>query len=131
MTSAHPNLRLDSPGTRTLRAISAAGLMVFVGLLSSAAGTEPAAAQSPAPALACSSALDSLVSDWRSIGFAEPVKPAQAIVAGRGHTATSGQYNYMVQQIRLSARDCQAGRNEAALQHIDTVRGILAHTSRS
>jgi hypothetical protein len=81
-----------------------------------------ARAQTPS----CAAALDSLMSRWQSIGFAEPGKPAQMIVAGRhGYTTTRGQLNFMQQQIRAGARDCEAGRDAEALAHINTVRAIL------
>jgi hypothetical protein len=83
-----------------------------------------ARAQTQAPS--CAAALDTLMSRWQSIGFAEPGKPAQMIVAGRhGYTTTRGQLNFMQQQIRAGARDCEAGRDAEALAHINTVRATL------
>jgi hypothetical protein len=83
-----------------------------------------ARAQTQAPS--CAAALGSLTSKWQSIGFAEPGKPAQMVVAGRhGYTTTRGQLNFMQQQIRAGARDCEAGRDAEALAHINTVRAIL------
>jgi hypothetical protein len=83
-----------------------------------------ARAQTQAPS--CAAALGSLTSKWQSIGFAEPGKPAQMFVAGRhGYTTTRGQLNFMQQQIRAGARDCEAGRDAEALAHINTVRAIL------
>jgi hypothetical protein len=83
-----------------------------------------ARAQTQAPS--CAAALGSLMSRWQSIGFAEPGKPAQMVVAGRrGYTTTRGQLKFMQQQIRASARDCEAGRDAEALAHINTVSAIL------
>ena len=63
---------------------------------------------------------------WRSAGFAEPIKPTQMIVSGRhGYATTAGQFNFMSQEIGAGARECQAGHDAAALQHIDTVREAL------
>jgi hypothetical protein len=76
--------------------------------------------------MACDSALDHLMSEWNSIGFATPSKPGQMIVSGRtGYSTTGGQVNYMLTQIRIAARDCEAGRNEESLSHIATVRRVL------
>jgi hypothetical protein len=88
-----------------------------------------AKAQTIAPAPSCTAALGSLMSSWQSIGFAEPGKPAQMIVAGaHGYSTTGGQFNFMRTQIRIAARDCEAGRDADAMQHINTVRAILEHT---
>jgi hypothetical protein len=98
------------------------------GLLALAFGiaTMPAFAQNQPSAPTCHAALELLLSEWRSIGFVEPVKPAQAIVTGQhGRTTTTGRFNYMVQQIRLAAKSCEAGRNDEALAHISAVRGVL------
>ena len=66
------------------------------------------------------------MSKWQSIGFVEPGKPTQMVVAGRhGYTTTRGQFNYMRQQIRAGASDCEAGHDAEALVHINTVRRIL------
>ena len=86
-------------------------------------------AQTQAPS--CTVALDSLMSKWQSIGFVEPGKPAQMVVASRaGYTATGGQFNFMRQQIRAGARDCEAGHDAEALGHIDKVRVILDRLGR-
>jgi hypothetical protein len=76
----------------------------------------------------CAAALDSIMSEWRAIDFAQPTKPTQMIVAGRhGYTTTGGQFNFMLGQLRAGARDCEAGRDVEAMTHINTVRGILDH----
>jgi hypothetical protein len=68
------------------------------------------------------------MSEWRAIGFAEPSKPAQMVVAGQhGYATTGGQFNFIRQQIRAGARDCAYGREVDALQHINVVRASLAH----
>jgi hypothetical protein len=75
-------------------------------------------------------ALDGLMARWQTIGFVEPTKPAQHIVAGRNGTSISGgQFIYMRQQIRAAAQDCDAGHDADALRHIDTVRGLLDRVS--
>jgi hypothetical protein len=78
----------------------------------------------------CTTALNALISDWNSIGFAEPQKPSQMIVSGRhGYTTTAGHFYFMRQQIRDAARDCQAGHDELARRQIELARGGLGHTT--
>jgi hypothetical protein len=103
-----------------------AGLLVLP--LGLALSGNPAKAETMAPPPSCADALNSLMATWNSIGFAEPGKPAQMIVAGsRGYTTTGGQFNFMRTQIRAAARDCAYGRDPDAMQHINTVRRILEH----
>jgi hypothetical protein len=103
-------------------------LILPLGVALSGGGAQ---AQMLTPAPSCAAALDSLMAEWRSIGFAEPGKPTQMIVAGQhGYTTTGGQFNFMRTQIHLGARDCEAGRDADALQHINTVRRILEHSGR-
>jgi hypothetical protein len=103
----------------------AALLMLPFGMALSGAGHHPAQAQ--ASGASCAAALDALMSEWRSIGFVEPGKPSQMIVSGRhGYTTTGGQFNFMRQQIRVGASECEAGRDADALRHFESVRGILA-----
>jgi hypothetical protein len=98
--------------------------------LSLALSGNPAKAQTMAPAPSCAVALDQLMSKWNAIGFAEPGKPAQMMVAGsRGYATTGGQFNFMRTQIRAAARDCAYGRDADAMRHINTVRDILQHTN--
>jgi hypothetical protein len=113
------------------RAGRTALLILPLGLALSGLGHHASQAQTMVPGSSCSAVLDSLMSDWQSIGFAEPSKPAQMIVSGQhGYTTTAGHYNYMRQQIRAAARDCEAGRDEAALRHIDVVRANLNHNDQ-
>jgi hypothetical protein len=99
--------------------------------LSLALSGHAANARTIAQAPSCAAALDQLMATWQSIGFAEPGKPAQMIVAGsQGYTTTGGQFNFMRTQIRVAARDCAYGRDADAMQHINTVRAILEHSSR-
>jgi len=110
------------------RLARAALLILPLGCAPLAVGHDEARAQSPTAGLSCGGALNSLMSQWQSIGFAEPSKPAQQIVAGRnGYSTTGGQFNFMRQQIRVAARECEGGRDADSLQHINTVRGILDH----
>jgi hypothetical protein len=112
-----------------IRLRTAASLILSLGLLLSGAGQHAARAQSLTPAPSCTIALDSLMAEWQSIGFAEPSKPGQMVVTGQhGNTTTGGQFNYMRRQISAGARDCAAGRDADALSHFNTVHGILAHT---
>jgi hypothetical protein len=108
------------------------GLAILpLGLALATAGQAAAQAQPIAPATSCSAALDSLMAEWRSIGFAEPAKPTQMIVAGRhGYATTAGQFSFMRQEIGAAARECEAGHDQAALQHIGTVREALEHTRK-
>jgi hypothetical protein len=117
------NTTFDRP--RRVRSTLARALLILpLGLALSGHATQ---AQTTAPS--CGAALSSLMSEWRSIGFEEPGKPGQMIVAGRhGYQTTGGQYNFMVQQIRIGTRDYEAGRDAEALQHFKTVREILEHT---
>jgi hypothetical protein len=103
-------------------------LALPLGFAPFAAGQQAAQAQTQVPGGGCTVALEQLMSQWNSIGFQEPSKPAQQIVAGRhGFSTTGGQFNYLRGQIRVAARDCEAGRDADALQRINTVRGILEH----
>jgi hypothetical protein len=98
-----------------------AGLLTLALGLAGCGGTSQTAGS-------CGAALDSLMSRWDSIGFAEPGKPAQMIVSGRnGYSTTGGSFNFMRQQIRVAARDCEQGRNADALARIEKVRTLLAH----
>jgi hypothetical protein len=107
-----------------LHRISSGLLTLPLGLALSGLGHNAAQAQT----LACTAALNSLMTEWQAIGFAEPSKPAQMIVAGQhGYATTGGQFNFMRQEIRASARDCAAGNDASALQHINLVRDLLAH----
>jgi hypothetical protein len=118
--------------SRLARAGTTALLILPLGWMLAGAGLHEARAQSQTAAPACGASLDSLMSRWDSIGFAEPSKPAQQIVAGRqGYSTNAGQFNFMRQQIRVAARDCESGRDADALQHINTVRGILDHLGRT
>ena len=114
------------PCARSTRA--RALLILPLGLALSSVGQHPAQAETVTPA---PSQIAALLSDWRSIGFAEPSKPAQMIVAGRhGYTTTGGQFNSMRQQIRVGSQDCDAGRDTEALAHINSVRAILGRIGR-
>jgi hypothetical protein len=110
--------------SRLQRAGRVALLILPLGCVLPGAGVHPAQAAGPA----CTTALDQLMSQWQAIGFAEPSKPTQQVVAGRhGYTTSGGQFNYLRQQIRVASQYCEGGRDAEALQHIDTVRGILDH----
>jgi hypothetical protein len=111
-----------------LRCIRFKLLILPLGLALSGLGQHSAQAQPQTPGLSCSAALNSLMAEWQSIGFVEPSKPAQTIVAGQhGYRTTGGQYNFMRQEIRAGARDCTSGSDATALQHINTVRELLEH----
>src|ERR1700677_724192 len=67
------------------------------------------------PAPSCTAALDSLMTTWHTIGFVEPSKPMQMIVAGRhGYATTGGHFYFMQREIGAGARDCEAGRDADA-----------------
>jgi hypothetical protein len=103
-------------------------LVMSLGLMACGTGQQAAQAQGQSSNSSCGAALDSLLSEWRSIGFTEPSKPAQMIVSGQhGYSTTGGQFNFMRAQIRLAARDCEQGRDAEALIHIRTVRELLDH----
>jgi hypothetical protein len=103
-------------------------LALSLGLMACGTSHQGAQAQAQSAGLTCRSALDQLMSEWQSVGFAEPSKPAQMIVAGRhGYSTTGGQFNYMRTQIRMAARDCVDGRDDESLGHIRTVRELLDH----
>jgi hypothetical protein len=103
-------------------------LALSLGLIACSSTRQLAQAQGQSTELACRSALVELMSEWLSIGFAEPSKPAQMIVSGRhGYSTTGGQLNYMRTLIRMAARDCEAGRDEASLSQIGTIRELLDH----
>lgn len=107
-------------------------LIVPLGCVLVGASQYAAQAQPQPPAATCGVALDSLMSRWNSIGFQEPSKPAQQIVAGRGgYSTTGGQFNYLRTQIRAAARDCEAGHDSDALRRIDSIRGVLDHLDRT
>jgi hypothetical protein len=124
MTNSNQNL------PRRFRSTLTRGLLILSFGVALAAAVQPVArAQPMAPAPSCSVALDQLMATWRSVAFAEPAKPTQMVVAGRhGYTTTGGQFNFMRQEIGAGARECQAGHDAAALQHIDTVRTALEHS---
>jgi hypothetical protein len=114
---------------RSRRVLTFASMILPFGLALSS--QRAALAQNVPTVQSCAAALDDLMSEWRSIGFAEPGKPAQIIVAGRhGYTTSGGQYSYMRQQIRAADRDCAAGDNAGALAHINSVRRILDRTGQ-
>jgi hypothetical protein len=86
-----------------------------------------ASAQAMPAGPACAAALSSLTAQWNAIGFRTPDKPGQLIVSSQhGYTMTGGQYRFLVGQIQAGARDCEAGREAASLDHINTVRTALA-----
>jgi hypothetical protein len=115
-------------GAALRRSGRAVFLMLPIGLTLACAVDHGAQAQSQTGVMACNAALDSLMSRWQSIGFVEPSKPAQMVVAGgHGYSTTGGQFNFMRQQIRVAAQNCEQGHDAEALRHIDTVRGILDH----
>jgi hypothetical protein len=125
MTHVNQN-RPRSVRSKLERAIWAAVLTLPLGCALPGGGDHVAQAQTRVPGSSCGVALDGLMARWQSIGFTEPSKPAQQIVAGRNGTSTSGgQFNYMRTQIRAAAQDCDAGRDADAMRHIDTVSGIL------
>ena len=123
-----------NPGNQRRSVLTCAGktlvLAVSLGLAACGGGGQQAAyAQGQTGTAACSGALNSLMSDWDSIGFAEPSKPAQMVVAGRrGYSTSGGQFNYMRTQIRIAARDCEAGHDADSLSHIEKVREFLEQT---
>lgn len=83
-------------------------------------------ASAATPQRACAGPLNALADEWNTIGFSQPAKPAQAFVSGRYGYRTSGtEYGYMVSQIRAASRDCQAGRDEAALARVEQVQRLL------
>jgi hypothetical protein len=128
MTNTNPG-RPRRRGCKLVRAAKGALLILPLGLTLLGLGHHTTQAQSLTPASSCTAALDTLTSEWRSIGFVEPGKPAQMIVYGRhGYQTTGGQYNYMAQQIRTAAHNCERGRDEEALRHVNIVRRILSHT---
>ena len=111
--------RQNHPLTRAL-------LILPLGLALSGLGVHTTSAQTQAPASSCAAALNTLMSEWQAIGFTEPSKPSQMVVLGRdGHSTTAGRFYYMRQLIRGSGRDCEAGREQDAMQHIDAVRVAL------
>jgi len=82
-----------------------------------------------APQRACAAPLNDLADEWDAIGFLPPAKPAQAIVSGSFGYRTSGvEFDYMVNQIRLASRDCQAGKDGAALARIEQVQRLLSES---
>jgi hypothetical protein len=89
------NMNLNDPlriVDKLTRAGKSALLLVPLGLALSVADHHSALAQTRAAAPSCAAALDALVSEWQSIGYAEPGKPAQMIVSGRhGYTTTAGR----------------------------------------
>jgi hypothetical protein len=110
-------------------ALARALLILPLGMALSGFSGHEVRAQAQAPS--CAAALDSLMSKWQSIGFVEPGEPAQMVVVGRpGYMATGAQFNYMRQQIRAGARDCEAGHDAEALAHINKVRAILDRLGR-
>jgi hypothetical protein len=111
-------------GTVTSAKVTAmAGVALFVAVVT--ASESHAAAPDSEPA--CKAALGSVTEEWRAIGFSTPSKPAQNVVAGRFGRETSGvQLNGMQVELRRARGDCSAGRNEAALRGVATVRELLA-----
>lgn len=100
----------------------AAMLILPLGLAMSGLGQHAQAQPS-----SCSAALADLMAQWNQIGYQEPSKPSQMIVAGRnGQTTTAGRYYFLRAEIQASARSCEASRQEEAMQHINTVRVALA-----
>jgi hypothetical protein len=90
---------------------------------------QAAIASAATPQRACAAPLNELAHEWNAIGFLPPEKPAQAIVSGNYGYRTSGiEFGYMVSQIRLASRDCQAGRDKAALSRIEQVQGLLSES---
>ena len=86
-------------------------------------------ASAATPQRACAAPLNDLADEWNGIGFLPPAKPAQAIVSGSYGYRTSGtEYGYMVSQIRLASRDCQAGKDGAALGRIEQVQRLLSES---
>ena len=113
--------------SRQNRSLTRALLILPLGLTLSGLGGHAASAQTQAPASSCAAALSSLMSEWQAIGFTEPSKPSQMIVVGRdGNTTTAGRFYYMRQLIRGSARDCEAGREQDAMQNINAAHVVLA-----
>jgi hypothetical protein len=82
------------------------------------------------PQRACAAPLNHLVDEWDAIAFLPPAKPAQAFVSGRDGYRTSGiEFDYMVSQIRLASRDCQAGEDAAAIGRIEQVQRLLSESA--
>jgi hypothetical protein len=103
-----------------------APVVLALGLMACGARPPAAQAQGQSADLVCTGALATLMSEWQSIGFAEPSKPAQMIVAGRnGYTVSGGQFNYLRTQIRMASRDCENGRDNEALSHLVAVYRVL------
>jgi len=76
----------------------------------------------------CSEALQSLNNQWGAIAYPDPSKPAQSHVVGKdGHENTGGEVLFMKSQIRLANVDCNEGRIDDALAHVDNVRRLLNH----
>lgn len=79
------------------------------------------------PQHACAAPVNALDNEWNAIGFSSPAKPAQAIVSGRYRYQTSGsEFGHMVGEMRLASRDCQQGKDGAALSDIEQVQGPLS-----
>jgi hypothetical protein len=126
--SKGPETMRSTNHSRSRRVLAFVSLILPFGLALSS--QHEARAQSAPPVQSCAAALDALTSEWRSIGFVEPSKPAQIIVAARhGYMMNGGQFSYMRHQMRVAARDCAAGNNADALAHINSVRRILDRTA--
>jgi hypothetical protein len=124
---------LNTIPRRAIRSAAKYSMLIFsLGLLACGTGQQAAQAQGQSQGqslnLTCGPALDSLMSQWLSIGFTEPSKPAQMIVSGQhGYSTTGGQFYFMRRQIRIATLDCEQGRDAEALIHIRTVRELLDH----
>jgi hypothetical protein len=88
----------------------------------------PANAQPAEAEASCQAALSALAAQWYAIDFEPPSKPAQAIVAGRDHVVSGGQYNAMITYIRAAHQACGRGDSDTAIQDIATVKTILNST---
>jgi hypothetical protein len=84
------------------------------------------AAAQAAPAQGACGSLATVAAAWDAARFADPQKPMQAQVLGRGGRFASGpEIATMRRQIRAAEAACAAGDAAAAAPRIEAVRALL------
>lgn len=99
------------------------GSAILIGAVCATAGPTRAAS-------ACAGPLAAVTSDWNTIAFTQPYKPAQQRVEGKGgYVISAADYNYLLIQMRLAAQECAADDQKTALQRIALVHKQLVRAA--
>lgn len=84
------------------------------------------AAHAASTKTACQQVVQNIKGEWKAVDYPTPSKPSAVRVQGKyGHENSAGQIAYMQEQIKQAEADCNAGKQQAALQRVSSIRDLL------